>query len=141
MLVARDLRAKVTKSRLIDSGVIQVEKKTLYSFFGKIICEIRSICDGGRNALDPSVLKGECGLCNALLAPVLAWLCLSCPRASVSCTVDFRCSQIPKGRVKTLHMAVLSTAIVCKSEPCVEAVQRVRGRCCCFGTSDEVCPC
>lgn len=46
--MARDLRAKVTKSHLIDSGVIQMEKKTLYSCFGRIICEIRSVCDGGR---------------------------------------------------------------------------------------------
>lgn len=39
--MARDLRAKVIKSHLIDSGVIQREKKTLYSRFGKIICEIK----------------------------------------------------------------------------------------------------
>lgn len=75
--VPRDLRAKVTESHLIDSRVIHVEKKTLYSCFGKIICEIRRLCDGGRNASSSSVLEAEC----ALSAPVLAWLCLSCPCA------------------------------------------------------------
>lgn len=132
------VRGQVTESHLIDNWVIQMEKKTLYHCFGNVICEIRSLRDGGRNTLNPSVL---CGPCNALSAPVSLWLCLSCPPASVSCTVAFRCSQIPKEILKTLQVTVLSTDIVCKSEPCAELVQRVRGRCCCFGTSDEVCPC
>lgn len=71
--VARNFRAKVTKSHLVDSWVIQREKKTLYSCFGKVICEI-NFCDGGRNVLNPSVLKGACDPCNALSALVLLGL-------------------------------------------------------------------